>query len=892
MVWRHLRNSYSYVFGDCARDLPDQVKSLTLQFAPDQNPTEMQTFRNLRNLSLKLVTSLAIVEIFDLSGRFSSAPIFDFRGVKGKLIESVLRHLRSGSGENGSLGLEIAYQLLGHCRASGFSTFSIIGDALGGLFVLQTPLGVRPLVGKIVRIVVHGGRGSGRSCFQTCESSWIGDSLHISFALKLIAEELRKSEIFEVDDTKEDCLSKLPDDVLCSILGNLTVRDAARTSILSTRWKYVFASTQLRQQQPTFEFRCSDMLRIHPEVAHVQMVCCFGREFPSAFTHWFQSLSRISVESLHLSFECILGDLSQLLTFSLEVLSQSSSLEHLVLQGCVVLSSPKVRFNSLMTLTLGVVVLNSGHLEGILSSCSNLKKLTIVGCNLPYKLRLSGTVMDVVIWECVGGKEIDLHAAHLRILEYKINNNVRFFFSFVPVLENVMVWRDLRHSYSYEFGDRARDLPDQVKSLTLQFIPDQIYPSFENPTEMQMFRNLRSLILKLVSSLAIVELCDLYSWVHEHILTKCLIRLNADVRNSDGVMRKLRRGGKVVLPLLAFGGIALWINYYYRGRTIRSSQEEVCAKSDLYEFGTKSVLYEDPLTDSDSSSLEHLVLQGCVVLSSPKVRFNSLITLTLNAVVLTSGHLEGILSSCSNLQRLTIVCCKLPYKLRLTGTLMVVVIWDCIGVKEIDLHAAHLRMLEYKIYNKVRFFFSFVPVLENVMVWGNLRYSSYSYVFGDCARDLPDQVKSLTLQFTPDQIYPSFENPTEMQMFRNLRNLSLKLVTRLAIVEILFALYQVIELPTTRERRRPPPSPTRHTELKQVTYGGFNGLDTQMEFVLYILRCAAVLEQMFLSPGYKSEFFIDRNSVSNLSFDEEKRNLIQQRLHGQAIPGKATLIIQ
>ncbi|KAM3328167.1 hypothetical protein P3S68_033629 [Capsicum galapagoense] len=86
MVWRHLRNSYSYVFGDCARDLPDQVKSLTLQFAPDQiypsfeNPTEMQTFRNLRNLSLKLVTSLAIVEIFDLSGRFSFAPIFDFRG--------------------------------------------------------------------------------------------------------------------------------------------------------------------------------------------------------------------------------------------------------------------------------------------------------------------------------------------------------------------------------------------------------------------------------------------------------------------------------------------------------------------------------------------------------------------------------------------------------------------------------------------------------------------------------------------------------------------------------------------------------------------------------------------------------------------------------------------
>ncbi|PHT30886.1 hypothetical protein CQW23_27223 [Capsicum baccatum] len=189
----------------------------------------------------------------------------------------------------------------------------------------------------------------------------------------------RQEEIFEVDETKEDCLSQLPDDVLRSILGNLTVRDAARTTILSTRWKYLFSSTQLRKQ-PSFEFRCSDMLKVKPghsccsyyqqkdkfmnglyqflrhnsgcRVAHVQMVGCFGREFPSAFTHWFQSLSRISVESLHLSFECIFMDFSKLLTFSLEVLSQSSSLEHLVLQGCVVLSSPKVRFNSLITLTV------------------------------------------------------------------------------------------------------------------------------------------------------------------------------------------------------------------------------------------------------------------------------------------------------------------------------------------------------------------------------------------------------------------------------------------------------------------------------------------------------------------------------------------------------------
>ncbi|PHT84762.1 hypothetical protein T459_13205 [Capsicum annuum] len=109
-------------------------------------------------------------------------------------------------------------------------------------------------------------------------------------------------------------------------------------------------------------------------------------------------------------------------------------------------------------------------------------------------------------------------------------------------------------------------------------------------------------------------------------------------------------GGKVILPLLALGGIAVWINYYYRKRRT-SNQEEVSAKSDLYEFGTK----------------------------------------TLRGVRLTSGHLEGILSSCSNLKKLTIEDSKLPYKLRLAGTVTTVVILECVGGKEIDLPAAYLR---------------------------------------------------------------------------------------------------------------------------------------------------------------------------------------------------------
>ncbi|PHT28486.1 hypothetical protein CQW23_31941 [Capsicum baccatum] len=466
----------------------------------------------------------------------------------------------------------------------------------------------------------------------------------------------------QADDTKEDYLSQLPDDVLCSILGKLTLREAARTTILCTRWKYLFASTQL-QQQPPFLFRCLEMFgidhNIHDRcpyyqekdkfmnalfqfsrlysdlrVAEVKLVCCFVREFPSAFTHWFRSISRVGVERLFLSFECPglvpICDSSKLLKFSLENLSQASSLEHLFLSHCVVLPSPQVRFSSLTTLALRAVVLKCRHLECILSSCSNLEKLTIEYSKLPYKLRLAGTVKQVVIWRCDGGKEIDLHAEYLHTLECMVWNNVRFFFSFVPMLENVTVcpwW-----SNSYIFSRGARDLDDQVKFLTLGVFADEVnYSPVEIPTEIETFRSLRTLSLTLISNYEILHL----------------------VEPSE------------------------------------------------------------------------------------------------------------LLDACPLLQN-----------------------------------------------------FNLVVVIKK-------------------SRRIND----------------------------------------------------------VRGRRRPRISPWYHDKLKQVTFGGFYGTESEMRLVLYVLTTATVLEKMFLSPGYENYFSSAPQTKLNLSFDEGKRNSIQQKLHGRAISRKAVVII-
>ncbi|PHT29858.1 hypothetical protein CQW23_30552 [Capsicum baccatum] len=343
-------------------------------------------------------------------------------------------------------------------------------------------------------------------------------------------------------------------------------------------------------------------------------------------------------------------------------------------------------------------------------------------------------------------------------------------------------------------------------------------------------------------------------------------------------------GGKVVLPLLALGGIALWINYVYRRR-----QEGV-----------------DDTKEDYLSKLPDDVLRS--ILGNLIVRDAARTTTLSTSVVLTSGHLEGVLSSCSNLKKLNIECSELPSKLQFTGTVIDVVILECDGGKEIDLHAACLRTLVCKIKNDVTFFFSFVPMLKNVMVSHCFQLFKYSYIFGDHTRDLPNQVKSLTLEFIPDQDDFPIANPTEMKTFRKLTNLRLIPVTSHGILQIFelsrllgdfpllqsltFAVFKVVSVIEITRSRRPPPSLKGHNRRKEVIYYGFDGLEIDMEFVAYILKCAIVLEQVFLSPRVLSYFSYGPHPKANASFSEEKRNSIQQKLHGQALSSKARVVIE
>ncbi|KAJ8546212.1 hypothetical protein K7X08_018795 [Anisodus acutangulus] len=192
------------------------------------------------------------------------------------------------------------------------------------------------------------------------------------------------------------------------------------------------------------------------------------------------------------------------------------------------------------------------------------------------------------------------------------------------------------------------------------------------------------------------------------------------------------------------------------------------------------------------------------------------------------------------------------------------------------LTATNLRRFECSFDNKVRFYFSFVPVLEHVIIClgGD---TAIPYIFGEFVRDLPAQIKSLTVTACYSQV-KNF--PTETQIFRNLRMLALLLESTydFDIVKVspvldacpLLRYLDLVQWGTFRQARgrgiRFPLSPTYYTELKEV------------------------IEQMFLSQYLISPYY-------NVCFGcdiwrEGERISIQRQLLGQAISSNVVVIIQ
>ncbi|KAM1061614.1 hypothetical protein FF1_026067 [Malus domestica] len=269
-----------------------------------------------------------------------------------------------------------------------------------------------------------------------------------------------------------DHISKLPDDILYTIILLLSMRDAVRTSVLSRRWKNMYAyisnlEFDWHNITPTpVNYNCGTVPKgyvrhflgiidrflarhLGTKVVSFKVSCCFGSMYAHRITDWIIFSVRKGVESLDLAFTCDKPaerhdwrtvDYYPFPT-QLFLHGEESKLRHLSLRSVTLWSDFSDRFRTLSTLVLCDVNLAGPVEPRMFSSCLNLERLTLQWCFGLERLCLGDSLHRLKVLTvslCDGLKGIELSATNLTIFHYK-GDDTELSFERVPNLEEVCV---------------------------------------------------------------------------------------------------------------------------------------------------------------------------------------------------------------------------------------------------------------------------------------------------------------------------------------------------------------------------------------------------------------------------------------------------------------------
>ncbi|TVU35222.1 hypothetical protein EJB05_17100, partial [Eragrostis curvula] len=188
-------------------------------------------------------------------------------------------------------------------------------------------------------------------------------------------------------DHHGDRLSDLPDAILVSILSLLRIDEAARCSVLATRWRHLFPSTLLDfnaflPQPRNVIDAVESILAAHP-TARVRSFSASrinfrGKGDPSA-GGWLQKLARRGVQELSLDFDYDFSGMPQIPAS----LFACASLTRLETKRCTFPKAPASPLLALARLTeikLFYCQISDSLLRATLSQCTALERLKITGC--------------------------------------------------------------------------------------------------------------------------------------------------------------------------------------------------------------------------------------------------------------------------------------------------------------------------------------------------------------------------------------------------------------------------------------------------------------------------------------------------------------------------------
>ncbi|MBA0736828.1 hypothetical protein Gogos_010318 [Gossypium gossypioides] len=264
----------------------------------------------------------------------------------------------------------------------------------------------------------------------------------MSEVLQITSPSVSKAQKREYDNINE-----LPDEVLISILARMPMKEAARTSVLSRRWKKLWTS------HPYLVFDGSNSLRgIHYRSEQVLE----SEQFK--YLNWvndvLESHHDATIDEFKIRFyldQCYQSDIDDWVRFAFGKkvqrfeldLSSSRVISHVQDSGYE-LCSHTLHFQtplSLTSLVLKQVRVSGEVLENLLSNSPFLERLCIGASTSLVHLRLAGPSLCLTYLEitaCARMKSLELDAPNLLSLKYS-GQNIEIHFIEVPNLSELFI---------------------------------------------------------------------------------------------------------------------------------------------------------------------------------------------------------------------------------------------------------------------------------------------------------------------------------------------------------------------------------------------------------------------------------------------------------------------
>ncbi|WKA11890.1 hypothetical protein VitviT2T_029342 [Vitis vinifera] len=368
----------------------------------------------------------------------------------------------------------------------------------------------------------------------------------------------------------EDYFSFLPDPIIVLIISYLAFRDAARTSVLSQRWRHLWRSTKNIEFDETLFMR-------EVESREERELC--RRDFIYFVRQWILDYQEPVLDMFRLAFSnpkqyqlemenCVRFAIAHGVkrldldfcdpawgeynsdepppSFALpSCVYRNGVLESLRLYSCSFHVSRFNTFTALKDLSIGWSELKSFALSALLVNCPLLESLSLKKCwNLDDpvisgpKLKLRSLVMD----KCAFIYRFTVGAPLLRSLSYS-GAVSEFVFLNQPPVEKVELDFGLEPDIDYEgtYGDVIRELLGDLKCTTLtvcSFMLQDYAPPSELRGNNVFWRQQEPVSPCMIETLRIVEMKGVGGEPNELLLVKYLLRHGHVMETLNIILKK------------------------------------------------------------------------------------------------------------------------------------------------------------------------------------------------------------------------------------------------------------------------------------------------------------------------------------------------------------------